>query len=674
MSDIRVDSFVETCSKLNDSFTLTYFGRKAKENLNNLFKSMQDADLKNIEAQKDRMKNTRTRKLFANAIFDFLALAILGVSMALVSVLMDYAIEKLSNLHISWLKYTRATTHGFGGILATYFVWAGFSVVLTTSCAIFVHYFSPQAIGSGIPEMKTVLRGVILKEYLSLRTMISKIVGLTVSIGSGIPIGKEGPFVHISSILANLLSKFLNTFDSVYINESRHSEMLAVGCAVGVACVFSAPVGGVLFSIEATSVYFAVRNYWRGFFSAACAATTFRLLRIVLNQELTVTAFFQTHFPKEAFFPEELPIFALIGLFCGLSSAAFIGLHRHLVIFLRSNTVMKKIFQKHWYIYPILVSFLISTLTYPRGVGQLLGGDKKFGQTAKDFFKNCTWSAPVNSSEYCYEPDFLTNWTGRSGQINIFITLSCFILIYFFLVILASTLPVPAGTFGTTFTLGAAFGRLVGELVYYIFPNGMRDDQTNVQVYPGIYSVVGAAAFCGGITHTISVAVIIFELTGQLVALLPVMISVLIANAVCSYFQPSLYDSIIRLKALPFLPDISPHTSNFYGIKVEQFMTSKIRYLTPQTTYKELQLLLADEARFKALPVVENDKTLILLGSSNRKRLLESLDKQVGCAARKNEALERMNYSFNIIGQRMRSESSRSVLLDNKSKIATRIR
>lgn len=52
------------------------------------------------------------------------------------------------------------------------------------------------------------------------------------------------PFVHIGSVMANLLSKLLNTFDSVYINESRHSEMLAVGCAVGVACVFSAPVGG----------------------------------------------------------------------------------------------------------------------------------------------------------------------------------------------------------------------------------------------------------------------------------------------------------------------------------------------------------------------------------------------------------------------------------------------
>jgi chloride channel 2 len=38
--------------------------------------------------------------------------------------------------------------------------------------------------------MKTILRGVILKDYLTLRTFISKAIGLTLSLGSGIPIGK----------------------------------------------------------------------------------------------------------------------------------------------------------------------------------------------------------------------------------------------------------------------------------------------------------------------------------------------------------------------------------------------------------------------------------------------------------------------------------------------------
>lgn len=39
--------------------------------------------------------------------------------------------------------------------------------------------------------MKTILRGVALKEYLSFRTLISKVVGLTLTIGGGFPVGKE---------------------------------------------------------------------------------------------------------------------------------------------------------------------------------------------------------------------------------------------------------------------------------------------------------------------------------------------------------------------------------------------------------------------------------------------------------------------------------------------------
>lgn len=45
--------------------------------------------------------------------------------------------------------------------------------------------------GSGIPEMKTILRGVVLKEYLTLKTFVAKVIGLTCALGSGMPLGKE---------------------------------------------------------------------------------------------------------------------------------------------------------------------------------------------------------------------------------------------------------------------------------------------------------------------------------------------------------------------------------------------------------------------------------------------------------------------------------------------------
>ena len=59
-------------------------------------------------------------------------------------------------------------------------------------------------------------------------------VGLTATLGSGMPLGKEGPFVHIASIVATSLTKMVTTFQGIYANESRHSEMLAAACAVGV--------------------------------------------------------------------------------------------------------------------------------------------------------------------------------------------------------------------------------------------------------------------------------------------------------------------------------------------------------------------------------------------------------------------------------------------------------
>ena len=44
--------------------------------------------------------------------------------------------------------------------------------------------------GSGIPEVKTIMKGVVLKEYLTLRTLVSKVVGLAAALGSGLPLGK----------------------------------------------------------------------------------------------------------------------------------------------------------------------------------------------------------------------------------------------------------------------------------------------------------------------------------------------------------------------------------------------------------------------------------------------------------------------------------------------------
>lgn len=74
-----------------------------------------------------------------------------------------------------------------------------------------------------------------MPEYLSFKTLVSKVIGLTATLGAGMPLGKEGPFVHIASIVAQQLSNVITSFHGIFDNETRKTEMLAAACAVGVS-------------------------------------------------------------------------------------------------------------------------------------------------------------------------------------------------------------------------------------------------------------------------------------------------------------------------------------------------------------------------------------------------------------------------------------------------------
>ena len=62
-----------------------------------------------------------------------------------------------------------------GGFLASYLVWTGSSLVLCGLSVACVHLIGPSAAGSGIPQMKCVLAGVQIHDYLSIRTLVAKL-------------------------------------------------------------------------------------------------------------------------------------------------------------------------------------------------------------------------------------------------------------------------------------------------------------------------------------------------------------------------------------------------------------------------------------------------------------------------------------------------------------------
>ncbi|KAK2090813.1 Chloride channel protein 2 [Saguinus oedipus] len=434
--------------------------------------------------------------------------------------------------------------------------------------------------GSGIPEMKTILRGVVLKEYLTLKTFVAKVIGLTCALGSGMPLGKE--------------------------NESRNTEMLAAACAVGVGCCFAAPIGGVLFSIEVTSTFFAVRNYWRGFFAATFSAFIFRVLAVWNRDEETITALFKTRFRLDFPFDlQELPAFAVIGIASGFGGALFVYLNRKIVQVMRKQKTINRFLMRKRLLFPALVTLLISTLTFPPGFGQFMAGQLSQKETLVTLFDNRTW-VRQGLVEELEPPSTSQAWS--PPRANVFLTLVIFILMKFWMSALATTIPVPCGAFMPVFVIGAAFGRLVGESMAAWFPDGIHTDSSTYRIVPGGYAVVGAAALAGAVTHTVSTAVIVFELTGQIAHILPVMIAVILANA--------------------------------YRVRVEDIMVRDVPHVALSCTFRDLRLAL-HRTKGRMLALVESPESMILLGSIERSQVVALLGAQLSPARRRQYMRER---------------------------------
>jgi chloride channel 3/4/5 len=104
-----------------------------------------------------------------------------------------------------------------------------------------------MAAGSGIPEIKTILSGFVIPHFLDFKVLLVKAVGATFAVATGMCLGKEGPFVHISTCAGYLVASL---FPKYRENGRKMREMLSVACSSGLSVAFGAPIGGVLFSYE----------------------------------------------------------------------------------------------------------------------------------------------------------------------------------------------------------------------------------------------------------------------------------------------------------------------------------------------------------------------------------------------------------------------------------------
>jgi chloride channel 2 len=189
---------------------------------------------------------------------------------------------------------------------------------------------------------------------------------------------------------------------------------------------------------------------------------------------------------------------------------------------------------------------------------------------------------------------------------NIF-TLFLFFLYKLIFTALSVSLPLPVGVTTPIFATGALLGRWYGEILQKFFP----------KVVPGAYAVIGAAGFSAGATRTVSTALLVFELTGQLHYMLPVLLVTLISYAVSASFSPSVYDLVMQIRGFPYVPTLE---GDSYKKTAANVMQKKPLTLTLESTYRDAERIL-QSCDYYQIPIVYSRTNFVVVGTIPRSKL-----------------------------------------------------
>lgn len=502
-----------------------------------------------------------------------------------------------------WHRWT-----GFGPV--NYILYLLFAVSFAFTSAVMVRSFAPYAAGSGISEIKCIIAGFNMKGFLGLRTLLIKSIGLPLAIASGLSVGKEGPSVHYAVCTGNVISRL---FAKYRRSASRTREILCACAAAGVAVAFGSPIGGVLFSLEEMATSFSLRTLWRSYFCALVATAVLSGMNPFRTGQLVM---FQVHYDRSWHF-FETAFYVVIGVFGGLYGAFVI----------RWNLAAQAFRKKYLARYAVLEATLLAAATalvcYPNVFLRI-----DMTESMEILFLECEGAEDYQG--LCDAPN-------RAWNIASLLVAT---ILRMLLVIVSYGCKVPAGIFVPSMAIGASFGRTVGIVVqalYDAYPTSVFFAACEPDVpciTPGTYAFLGAAAALSGIMHlTVSVVVIMFELTGALTYILPTMIVVGVTKAVSDLFgKGGIADRMIWFSGFPFLDNKEEHN---FGVPVAQAMTSDVVALPAAgMTLAAVEQLLA-QGKYQGFPVVADAETRVLVGYIGRTELryaVERFRKEAGSA------------------------------------------
>jgi CIC family chloride channel protein len=428
-----------------------------------------------------------------------------------------------------------------------------------------IEYWSKDAKGAGVP---LVMEAVTFKQArLSAKKAIAKCFAAATCIGTGMSLGRVGPMVVISSTIGSEIGQRTGKT----VDETR--TLVGCGAASAITAAFNAPLGGVLFAIELILAELRTRSFIPIVVAAVIATT--------VGRGLTgdVAAF--DSIPKYTLSsPSEYPFYIILGLITGFAAAAFIKLLNWV------ETNIEKIGM------------------IPVPLRTCLGG-LCVGLIALSF-------PHVLGNGFDVTSDLISLDSDESGSLilgNSFLdinmapgvtSLLLFIISIMLLKIIATSISIGSGGSGGIFTpslfIGAALGAALGLVL----------NDMGIVDHPGAFALVGMAAFVASTTRaTLTAIVLLFEMTATYEIILPLMLSCVVADAVCyGLSEHSCYTSKLARRGINI--DLGAEQDLMRMIKVEDAMTEEVMTITSERPL-EVALQIIEDTGHMSLPVV-NDK------------------------------------------------------------------
>lgn len=126
-----------------------------------------------------------------------------------------------------------------------------------------------------------ILNGIAYPDYISLRVLLVKFIGVSFGVAGGLCGGKEGPLVHMGSIVGYASAYLPIKITKYFRNDFEKRKLMAVGTAAGVSAAFGAPIGGSLFAYELSkpNTFWTFSLTWKVFFASTISTFVLSLFK-----------------------------------------------------------------------------------------------------------------------------------------------------------------------------------------------------------------------------------------------------------------------------------------------------------------------------------------------------------------------------------------------------------